>query len=69
MTRTTLSTKYQIVIPKEVRAQAGLRRGEKLAVLFKDGVIALIPQRPLKSLKGSLKGMDARNIREKTDRS
>lgn len=68
MTEVTVSSKFQIVIPKAIRGKAGIREGEKLAVLFKDGLIALIPERPLKSLHGMFKGIDVRGIREKKDR-
>jgi hypothetical protein len=37
-------------------------------VIEKGGVITLVPEVPLKSLKGVLKGMTTRDVREKQDR-
>lgn len=69
MTQVTISSKFQVVIPKGIRGQAHLKKGEKLVALFKDGVITLIPERPLKSLRGTFRGMDAEGVREKRDRA
>lgn len=68
MASTTLSTKYQIVIPKEVRDKLRLAPQQRLQVIEKGGVITLIPEVPLKSMKGMLKGMNSGNLREKKDR-
>jgi len=68
MTQVTVSSKYQIVIPKEVRRQLPLRTGQKLAVVVKEGVITLLPERPLASFRGFLKGMKVGTVREKGDR-
>ena len=68
MTQVTVSSKYQVVIPKEVRRQVPLRTGQKLAVVVKEGVISLLPDKPLAAFKGFLKGMKAGAIREKRER-
>ena len=68
MTQVTVSSKYQVVIPKEVRRQVPLHTGQKLAVVVKEGVITLLPDRPLASFRGFLKGLKAGSIREKRDR-
>ena len=68
MTQVTISSKYQIVIPKEVRRQVPLRTGQKLAVVVKEGTITLLPDRPIASVRGFLKGMKVGVIREKRDR-
>ena len=57
MATTTISPKFQIVIPKEVRDKLGLSPQQRLQVIEKGGVITLVPEVPLKSLKGALKGM------------
>jgi AbrB family looped-hinge helix DNA binding protein len=69
MPQTTISSKFQVVIPKEVRVAMGLKTGEILQVVGKGGVISLIPSRPVKDLRGFLKGMRTRGLREKRDRS
>ena len=68
MPRTTVSSKFQVVIPKEVRDVFSLRKGEVLQVVSKDGVISLIPDRPILELRGFLKGMKVKDLREKRDR-
>jgi AbrB family looped-hinge helix DNA binding protein len=64
----TISPKFQIVIPKEVREKLHLSPQQRLQVLEKGGVITLVPEMPLKALKGALKGMSKGDIREKLDR-
>jgi AbrB family looped-hinge helix DNA binding protein len=69
MATTTISPKFQIVIPKEVREKLRLTPKQRLHVLEKGGVITLVPEVPLKSLRGLLKGMSKSDLREKKDRS
>jgi AbrB family looped-hinge helix DNA binding protein len=64
----TISSKFQVVIPRQVRQKLRLLCGQRLQVLEKDGVISLVPEVPLKSLKGAAKGVTSAGIREKKDR-
>ena len=68
MATTTISPKFQIVIPKEVREKLRLSPRQRLQIVEKGGIITLVPEMPLKSLKGLLKGMSKTDIREKKDR-
>lgn len=68
MPATTISSKFQIVIPKEVREKLHLRPQQRLHVIEKGGTITLVPEMPLKTLKGFIKGIDKAGIREKKDR-
>ncbi|TKS59617.1 MAG: AbrB family transcriptional regulator [Nitrospira sp.] len=65
MATTTISPKFQIVIPKEVRDKLHLRPRQRLHVVEKGGLITLVPAVPLTSLKGALKGMSKADFREK----
>jgi AbrB family looped-hinge helix DNA binding protein len=58
MTTVTVSPKYQIVIPKEVREALGIKVGEKLDAIPYRGHVALVPVRSIKSARGFLKGID-----------
>jgi len=58
MISTTVSPKYQIVIPREVRDALKLRPGQKLQVIPYDNRIELIPLQEPRSLRGFLKGID-----------
>lgn len=68
MATTTISPKFQVVIPKEVREKLHLKSGQKMTVVTKGGMVYLIPERPLSSFKGFLKGMAATGLRENEDR-
>ena len=61
----TLSPKFQIVIPKEIRMLLKLKAGTKLEILSYGDRIELIPLKPIKSLRGSLKGIDTTIIRKR----
>ena len=68
MTTVTLSSKYQLVLPREARERLKLRPGTKLTVLEKGGVIYLVPERPLRAFRGIATGVSPRGLREKKDR-
>jgi AbrB family looped-hinge helix DNA binding protein len=65
---TTLSSKFQIVIPKAVREKLHLAPKQRFQVVEKGKIITLIPEVPLKSLKGYLQGLERKHLREKKDR-
>ena len=58
MLAVTVSPKYQVVIPKEVREAMGIVSGQKIQILTYRNRIELIPIKPMKKLKGLLKGID-----------
>ncbi len=64
MMTVTISPKYQVVIPREVRESVGLKVGEILQVIQYGSRIELIPVKTMKSLKGMLKGMDTNFTRD-----
>jgi AbrB family looped-hinge helix DNA binding protein len=66
--QTVVSSKYQIVIPKEVRQKLDLEKGQILQVVARNGVITLVPDRPLAELRGFVKGIDDAGLRDKEDR-
>ena len=68
MATATISQKFQVVIPKEVRERLHLRPKQRVQVLEKRGVITLIPDAPIKSLKGFAKGISLTGLRVKKDR-
>ena len=65
MQTVTISPKYQVVIPKEIREALRLRPGQKMRVIEYDGRIELIPDRDISELRGILKGIDTQFQREK----
>ena len=64
----TVSSKYQIVIPKSVRERVPIKPGQKLAVLVKHGSITLVPIRPIEEFMGFLKGANTEGLRDEEDR-
>lgn len=64
----TVSPKFQIVIPKEVRDAVPFRPGQKVHVIAKSGYVTIVPDRPVASLKGLYRGIDTENLRDKSDR-
>lgn len=69
MPRATISSRYQVLIPKEIRKEVPLVVGQVLQVIAKNGVITLIPDRPLSTLRGFAKGLRTGGFRDKQDRS
>jgi AbrB family looped-hinge helix DNA binding protein len=68
MDTVVVSSKYQIVIPQDVRERIDLKPGQKIVVIEKDGVIHLIPQKPIREMRGFLKGIDTSQLRDEEDR-
>lgn len=64
MNTVTVSTKYQVVIPKEIREGIGLKAGTDLEVISYGNRIELIPLQPIKNLKGIFKGINTDISRE-----
>ncbi len=67
MAAVTVSPKFQVVIPKEIRRKLGLLPGQKVQVVVYGDRIELIPVRPVKRIRGFLKGIDTR-VRREVDR-
>lgn len=63
----TISSKYQVVIPKEIRETIGLRVGAKLEIITYGSRIELVPIKPMKKLKGAFKGINT-DIQREEDR-
>jgi AbrB family looped-hinge helix DNA binding protein len=65
-----MSSKYQVVIPEEVRSSLGLKAGSRVEVIAKGKVAYLVPVLPLEELQESLKGrLDHAGLRDKKDRA
>jgi AbrB family looped-hinge helix DNA binding protein len=64
MAEVTVSPKFQIVIPKEIRESMGIVSGQKVQIMSYQGRIEVIPLKPMKEMKGVLKGIDTTVARE-----
>ena len=58
MTTVTVSEKYQIVIPKEVRKSLGILPGQKIEVIVYEGRAEFVPVREMKEMRGFLRGIE-----------
>jgi AbrB family looped-hinge helix DNA binding protein len=68
MGRTKVSSKYQVVIPKDVRESARIQVGQEFQVIAKGGMVTLVPARPISSMRGFVRGIRTTGLREKKDR-
>jgi len=68
MQTVTISPKFQVVIPKDIRERLELAPGQKLQAIAYENRIELIPQRPLKKMRGFLKGIDT-GVRREDERA
>lgn len=67
MEAVTISSKYQVVIPREVRKQFNLKPGPKLMFIPYNGTLRVVAVLPIEKARGMLKGMSTDNIREEVD--
>ncbi len=69
MQTVTVSPKFQIVIPKELREKLKLRPGQKLLIYELGGSLRVEPPRSIRELRGLAKGMKWRDdYRDHTER-
>jgi AbrB family looped-hinge helix DNA binding protein len=59
-----VSPKFQIVIPRAVREALSIRPGQKVQVVQYEDRIELIPIRPMREMRGFLRGIDTTIERE-----
>ncbi|MBK9249574.1 MAG: AbrB/MazE/SpoVT family DNA-binding domain-containing protein [Ignavibacteria bacterium] len=67
MNTVTISPKFQVVIPRQIRVSLNLQSGQKVQVIEFDGRVELIPLRSMQSLRGSLT-IDDTSIEREEDR-
>jgi len=54
----TISPKYQVVIPKDIRRRLSLRPGQRVFAMARGDSIVFIPIVPIEALRGLLRGID-----------
>ena len=64
MSTVTVSSKYQVVIPKDVRDRLRIRPGQKVEAFAVGGRVEPVPIRPISEMRGFLRGMDPNFERE-----
>ena len=69
MDTVTLSSKYQIVIPRSIREKWQVKPGQRVRLILYGKRLEIIPVRDIKDGRGFLKGMSSEIEREEEDRS
>ncbi|MDP1994518.1 MAG: AbrB/MazE/SpoVT family DNA-binding domain-containing protein [Ignavibacteria bacterium] len=64
MTTVTVSPKYQVVIPKEIREELKLKPGQKLQIIQLGDRIEFLLLKNIKNVRGFLKGINTAIERE-----
>ena len=68
METVTVSPKFQVVIPENIRNHLEIQPGEKVVMLEKDGVIHIIRVGNIKNLRGKFNKLSAEGLRDEEDR-
>jgi len=63
----TISSKYQVVIPRKIREQFGLKPGQKVVFIPYKHSLQMVIVPSVEESRGMLKGMDTTGIREEED--
>jgi AbrB family looped-hinge helix DNA binding protein len=64
----SVSTKFQVVIPKAIRSSLALKAGEKMIMFEKDGIIHMVRIRQLTKFKGRFKKLTTKGLRDEDER-
>ena len=63
----TISPKFQVVIPKQIRESLKLKPGQKVQAVEYENRIELVPVRPITEMRGFLRGIET-NVERDGDR-
>ncbi len=63
----TVSARYRVVIPTEVRESMSIRPGQKVCVFGYGDRIELVPIRKMEELRGFLRGIDTSVPRDREE--
>ena len=64
----TISSKYQVVIPRAIREKWNVKPGQKVRFIIYGNRLEIVPVRDIKSARGFLKGMTSNIDRDEEDR-
>jgi AbrB family looped-hinge helix DNA binding protein len=68
MDTATISSKYQVVIPRAIREKWNVKPGQKVRFIIYGNRLEIVPVRDIKEARGFLKGMSSDIEREEEDR-
>jgi AbrB family looped-hinge helix DNA binding protein len=64
----TISSKFQISIPKKLREEMHLKAGQKFNFILHGHTLQLVPKRNIADLRGLLSGANTEQVRDRKDR-
>lgn len=64
----TLTSKFQLSIPKAIREKLKLQAGQQFVFVTKGGTITMVPRLGMNDIKGLLKGANPEGYRDRQDR-
>jgi AbrB family looped-hinge helix DNA binding protein len=68
MTATTVSEKFEIIIPEEMRSELNIRAGQEVELVQSGNRIELVPVGDIHNARGFLKGISSTTIKREDDR-
>ncbi len=68
MNTVTISSKYQVVIPRAIREQFDLKPGQKIMFIPYNSTLRVVIVPTIEDAEGMLEGLDTDPQREKEDR-
>ena len=68
MDTVTISSKYQMVIPRAIREKWAIKPGQKVRLIVYGNRLEVVPVREIEEARGFLKGMGSDIEREEEDR-
>lgn len=64
----TISSKFQISVPKKIRDQLHIKPGQQFIFVLKGECLELVPKRDIKDMRGILSGANTKNVRDRGER-
>jgi AbrB family looped-hinge helix DNA binding protein len=68
MDTVTISSKYQMVIPRAIREKWNVKPGQKVRLIIIGNRLEVVPVRSIKEARGFLSGMSSNIERDEEDR-
>ncbi|MCL4779509.1 MAG: AbrB/MazE/SpoVT family DNA-binding domain-containing protein [Gammaproteobacteria bacterium] len=69
MSTATLSSKFQLSVPKAVREAMQLQPGQQFELIPMGSILQLVPRTSIKNLRGVARGANPAQYRDRTDRT
>ena len=69
MSTATVSSKFQLSLPKALRESMQIQPGQQFELIPMGAIIQLVPKTSIKQLRGIARGANAGEYRDRTDRA